>query len=453
MKKYLISIFIFIVILTINLSVNATDWDEGNEAQIMEASKVVHEKISERKEGFTIIIDYVCPENQQFEVSQVGTWILDRACSDDYYENGDYFESCLTPESSVTWGIMGTTVVDNTRKGFVLSLKYNLKYYSTKEQENILDTNIQTWINSNIDIENDTDLEKIKKIYKYITTNVDYDYTYQKYSAYNAFVEGQAVCNGYSMLLYKMSKMAGIDDVRIVTGEAFNGEKTERHAWNLIKIEDKYYYLDATWDATLHGEINDKVENMTYFLTGSDSFDKNHFPEKEINSEFNISTEPYFKKEIVNNGIYLNSTSKLKEKDINNVSIISGISLNTNILDFINQNNFNYEYSIKLSDKNNQDVSINSMVATGTNVRLLKNNQIEKEYKVVIYGDTTGDGKITAVDALAVIKHINNKILLPSEAHIEAGRVRPTSGVNLSAVDALAIIKTVNGKNIINQNK
>lgn len=61
--------------------------------------------------------------------------------------------------------------------------------------------------------------------------------------------------------------------------------------------------------------------------------------------------------------------------------------------------------------------------------------------------------KISEVDALAVIKHINNKILLPSEAHIEAGRVRLTSGINLSAVDALAIIKTVNGKNIINQNK
>ena len=63
-----------------------------------------------------------------------------------------------------------------------------------------------------------------------------------------------------------MLKMSGDEAIHIITGTAYNGENTERHAWNLVKIEDKYYYLDATWDATLHGDIDDKVDNMTYFL-------------------------------------------------------------------------------------------------------------------------------------------------------------------------------------------
>lgn len=452
MKKHIISGIIFLLILSIGLGVRAEDWDANNESQINEAAVVVRDKMTERKEEFAIVIYFVCEEGKPYQVNEVGEWILDRACNEELsqnYEHGEYLKAALTVGTRISWMSLGKEIVDNNREAFLLKLTYNLEYSSSKEQEEVLNTNINVWINNNIDVENDADIEKIKKIYKYITNNVDYDYTYQKYSAYNAFIEKEAVCNGYTMLLYKMAKMSGIEDIHIVTGTAYNGEKSERHAWNLVKIEDKYYYLDATWDATLHGEINDRVDDMTYFLKGSDSFDRNHFPDDEMNSKYNISTEDYFKKEIKTE--YINKTSNLKEKNVNNISIIFGINANTKILDFINENNFNSEYTIKIFNEQEQEVSIDGLITTGKIIKLIKNDQVEKEYRTVIYGDINGDGKITAIDALNLIKGINGKINFENPYTIEAGRIITKEEKKPSAVDALAIIKHLNGRYIINQ--
>lgn len=454
MRKYIISIIIFLSILSISFTVKAEDWDANNANQINAAAEFVRDKMAQRKESFAVVIDFVCEEGKPYQVNQVGEWILEKACSEQFSKNsehGDYLKSILAEGSKITWTSLGKEIVDNSREAFALKLTYNLKYYSTKPQEEILNININTWINNNIDIQNDTDIEKIKKVYKYITNNVDYDYTYQKYSAYNAFVEGEAVCNGYTMLLYKMLKMSGVEYIHIITGTAYNGENTERHAWNLVKIEDKYYYLDATWDATLHGDIDDKVDNMTYFLIGSDSFDRNHFPEKEVDSKYNISTKSYFGEK--NEIIYINKTSSLKERNVNNISIISGINFGTEILDFINQNNFNSEYTIEIYDKNNQQVSFNDLITTGSNIRLLKNNQVKKEYRVVIYGDINLDGDITAYDALYLIKGVNKKIDFKDPYIIEASRIVSEDGEEPSAIDALAIVKHLNKKYTINQYK
>jgi len=150
---------------------------------------------------------------------------------------------------------------------------------------------------------------------------------------------------------------------------------------------------------------------------------------------------------------FLNSTAKINSKELGNSTVISGISNNTNVQNFLKQNNFNNAYQAKVFDKNNNEMTGESLLGTGSTVRLYEDGKVVKEYVVVIYGDTTGDGKITAVDALALIKHINNKILFTDEVFLEAGRVRPNSGTTLTSVDALAIIKGVNGKFTINQYK
>ncbi len=74
------------------------------------------------------------------------------------------------------------------------------------------------------------------------------------------------------------------------------------------------------------------------------------------------------------------------------------------------------------------------------------------EFDVVIYGDTTGDGKINAVDALALIKHLNGAIPFTSDVFIEAGRIVCEDGSDPTAVDALAIIKHANQKQLISKN-
>ena len=122
----------------------------------------------------------------------------------------------------------------------------------------------------------------MQAIYNWITANVKYDYSHMndptywpQYTAYAAAVQKKAVCQGYANLFYRLANDAGID-CRIITGKAYNGTQTEDHAWNIVRMEDeKYYCLDATWDAGL------KPENYEYFLKGLTSFSRDHRAETD----------------------------------------------------------------------------------------------------------------------------------------------------------------------------
>ena len=86
---------------------------------------------------------------------------------------------------------------------------------------------------------------KVKAVHDYIVSHVDYDYTYTRYTAYDALSSGKAVCQGYSLLTYKMLLELGVP-VRIVTGKANGGD----HGWNIVKLGQYWYNLDVTWDDT-----------------------------------------------------------------------------------------------------------------------------------------------------------------------------------------------------------
>ena len=107
-------------------------------------------------------------------------------------------------------------------------------------------------------------------------------------------------------------------------------------------------------------------------------------------------------------------------------------------------------------DKNYKEIDESEIVGTGYTVENFYDIEdfANQEYTVVIYGDTTGDGLITPVDALAIIKNRNEKVLFTSEFYNEAGRILTENKEETpTALDALAVIKHLNGKYTINQSK
>ncbi len=91
-----------------------------------------------------------------------------------------------------------------------------------------------------------TKLQTAAYLHDYLVTHTSYAYDEngkpgKKYNAYNALVEGSAVCQGYSEAYTYLMKQAGIE-CGMISSIALN------HAWNMVKIEDKYYYVDCTWD-------------------------------------------------------------------------------------------------------------------------------------------------------------------------------------------------------------
>ena len=155
-------------------------------------------------------------------------------------------------------------------------------WFTTAAQEAALTNYIRNTILPQLSLGGKTTYQKVQAIYNWITANVKYDYSHMndptywpQYTAYAAAVQKKAVCQGYANLFYRLANDAGVD-CRIITGKAYNGTQTEDHAWNIVRMEDeKYYCLDATWDAGL------KPEKYEYFLKGLTSFSKDHQAETD----------------------------------------------------------------------------------------------------------------------------------------------------------------------------
>lgn len=81
-------------------------------------------------------------------------------------------------------------------------------------------------------------------LHDWLCDAVDYDYettsSQKNHVDYSAFLYSTTVCDGYARAYYLLTKAAGI--------ESYLVQKSGVHAWNLIKLGDHYFHVDATWD-------------------------------------------------------------------------------------------------------------------------------------------------------------------------------------------------------------
>ncbi len=152
-------------------------------------------------------------------------------------------------------------------KPYETDMTFKITYVTTKAQENEVDTKLATVMKS-LNLGNKTQYQKVRAIYHWICNNVKYDYdlagsttsTIQQ-STYSALIKGKAVCQGFATLFYRMALEAGVD-CRFIVGTVPEG----KHGWNIVKLGNAYYYLDATWDCE-NGPYNFK-----FYLKGSANF-------------------------------------------------------------------------------------------------------------------------------------------------------------------------------------
>lgn len=156
-------------------------------------------------------------------------------------------------------------------------------YKTTLEQENALAAEINNVL-SDLDLDGKSDYEKVCAIFDYICDNITYDYTHLddetyklKYTAYAALINKTAVCGGYAQLFYRMAAQAGVN-VRYCDGQTSRGF----HAWNLVILDGKAYYLDSTWDA---GRDHSAYR---YFLKGKTEFEQSHILDEDYSEYYDL---------------------------------------------------------------------------------------------------------------------------------------------------------------------
>ena len=245
--------------------------------------KIFREKLINRESN--IVLYYHCDEEitQEFFSNLVHQLFQKAIKHTGSGKEGDYLK----------WHCQGWTVKasisGNSNEGYDLNIFYDVSYLSSLEQEEKVDEEVSNLLKS-LDLSNKTDYQKVKAIYDYICSNVTYDHdnlndeSYSlKYTAYAALINKTAVCQGYASLFYRLALDAGVD-TRVISGEAGGP-----HAWNIVKLNGKYYNLDSTWDAGR--------STYAYFLKNTNDFDDhvrdNDYQSNEFIEEYPMWDESY----------------------------------------------------------------------------------------------------------------------------------------------------------------
>ncbi len=135
------------------------------------------------------------------------------------------------------------------------------------------------------------DLERARFFFIWIAQNIKYDSSEYaskkrmttKQEPITVFNARKALCRGYADLLTVMCQKARIS-ARTVTGYCRNTEggavdSLEFHAWNILKISDKWHLFDVTWASNhLDKSISIDTRLEQYFLQPANSFIKRHLP-------------------------------------------------------------------------------------------------------------------------------------------------------------------------------
>ena len=127
---------------------------------------------------------------------------------------------------------------------------------------------------------------------------------------------------------------------------------------------------------------------------------------------------------------------------------VSGIQYDSNtVLDIKNKITTNLD--IQIVNNKNEVLQDTQIVGTGSKILVKEQDKILREYKIIVYGDSNGDGKINSVDLLVLQRHIL-EIKQLDEIYIKASNIAK-NGKKPTSVDLLLIQRHILGLQIINQ--
>ena len=109
-----------------------------------------------------------------------------------------------------------------------------------------------------------TNAEKTLALHDYLAQSITYGgNTDDPHSAYDALVNQQCVCDGYSKALNLLLSQIDVPSF-MVTSDAMN------HAWNMVQLEGNWYHVDVTFDDPIRNydpEPSDYVRYTNFLLT------------------------------------------------------------------------------------------------------------------------------------------------------------------------------------------
>ena len=150
------------------------------------------------------------------------------------------------------------------------------------------------------------DYEKVRNVYTYVIDHTQYQTGEDDQSIAGVFWKKSAVCAGYAgAVQYLLERL----DIPCIYVDGSTKGSTEGHAWDIVKIGQEYYYVDATngdQPDFLNGDAAQLEEHKTiiydYLCPFPEEYEKTYTPSEELtvpactakNLDFYVLNQGYF---------------------------------------------------------------------------------------------------------------------------------------------------------------
>ena len=215
-----------------------------------------------------------------------------------------------------------------------------------------------------------------------------------------AFFSKQGVCEEYAQSLKKLCDLLGIEAIVLsgyVRNTAYEIDRvpnTTNHAWNAVKVNDKWMIIDATWSSgyVMNGRWLKKFNNYYFNI----DFNKVGYTHYTDNRKWNILLNQKSLQEFYNQPIYgkefLRNNMEIVSPKIGIVSVQNGVMITLKIKNLKPHHKVYYglmgdKYSKKPTVTFNNGIASVSIRAPerNTELYLFIDQELALEYKVILH--------------------------------------------------------------------
>lgn len=180
--------------------------------------------------------------------------------------------------SSFNTNIINWKKTDNGYSGLaVCAVEYSHRYDFTEYETKCLNAIKE------MNVDGKSDYDKALALCKWVKKHIKYkssEVFLGDQSGMQGMMEGWGVCNAYATLTCYLGRCLGLD-ILYESGETWN----DRHAWNLVKIDNEWYYTDPT-NMDLDGDTQSFLQGNDWFKCEVSEVDDQF---KDYKEKYNVS--------------------------------------------------------------------------------------------------------------------------------------------------------------------
>ena len=263
-KRKILAVILAVGIFAGSVAVNGTQAAaaEQRAAGLAELAQVIRDNGMQRKSRFSV--DFSGSDEEWSRLfNGMSFFYYDMIVLDDASTSDD--SDYLIGNINFSKEFMSTLVEEESGNGEII---FTPTYFETADETEYVNTHTKE-ILAELGTSQMSDYSKVKAVHDYVCELITYTNDVDNASSvYGAYVRGKGLCNSYALCMYKLLVEAGVP-CHWIGGSAGTGRDSAGHAWNIVKLGDQWYNLDATWDDA----DNDKI-SYDYFLKGPADFDK-----------------------------------------------------------------------------------------------------------------------------------------------------------------------------------